>query len=109
MFASTKNHLVTSFIYDSLIEYFTHNDYLIDYWLTDYIIATLYLHNDNLRKYFDVLPLDNPSCLELLIARDMPFNEDTLKRILNENRFNKLDWRLDVKDNTLLKAALEYE
>ncbi|MDY2704104.1 MAG: capsular polysaccharide synthesis protein [Prevotella sp.] len=107
MFASTKGHPVPCFIYDALIEYFTKNDYLIDYWLIDYTIATMYLENKGLAEYIDNLPLDNPTCLALLLERDMPYSEKRLNEIFAANRFNKLDWRLPVRKGTMLKEALK--
>ena len=102
MFASTKDHPVVSFIYNSLIEYFNKESHLIDYWLIDYIIAILYQNRRDLRTYIDDFPLDNPTCLELLLCRDEPFEQDKLNKIFKKNRFNKLDWRLVPKEGTML-------
>lgn len=102
-----RGHPVPCFIYDALIEYFTKNDYLIDYWLIDYTIATMYLENKGLAEYIDNLPLDNPTCLALLLERDMPYSEKRLNEIFAANRFNKLDWRLPVRKGTMLKEALK--
>lgn len=102
MFASTKDHPVVSFIYKSLLEYFNKESHLIDYWLTDYIIAILYQNRNDLRTYIDEIPLDNPKSLELVLCRDEPFEQEKLNTIFKNNRFNKLDWRLVPKEGTML-------
>lgn len=102
MFASSPNHPVTSFIFDGLIEYFTKEDFQIDYFMTDYILSIGYLNNTSIRKCIDELPLDNPECLKLLLLRDTPYNAEILKSIFHENRFNKLDWRIAPKEDSLL-------
>ena len=67
----------------------------------------MYLENKGLAEYIDNLPLDNPTCLALLLERDMPYSEKRLNEIFAANRFNKLDWRLPVRKGTMLKEALK--
>ena len=86
MFACTKGHPVSAFIHKALIEYFEKHDYLADYWLTDYVIAIMYTESPTLRKYIDDLPLDNPTCLALLLERDKPFEKNRFYEIITTNR-----------------------
>lgn len=107
MFASNACHPVTAFIYDGLLEYYSKEDFLIDYFLVDYSIATGYLNLPFMKKAIDNFPLNNPESLKLLLLRDQPFDGDLLKEILEQNRFNKLDWRLDIKDGSLLSHIMK--
>ncbi len=107
MFASTKDHPFTTAVFESLLEYFNKFDYLVDYLLTDYLIANMYLSNRMFKYYIDVLPLDNPNSLQLLLERDMPLNELRLKEILKTNTYHKLDWRLNIKPNSMLSYVLK--
>ncbi len=109
MFACTKGHPVSAFIHKALIEYFEKHDYLADYWLTDYVIAIMYTESPTLRKYIDDLPLDNPTCLALLLERDKPFEKNRFYEIITTNRFNKLDWRIPVLKGTMLERALNLQ
>ena len=106
MFASTKDHPFTTAVFDSLLEYFNKYDYLVDYFLTDYLIANMYLSNNLFRDFIDELPLNNPNSLQLLLERDLPFNEQKLKEILKNNTYHKLDWRIDIKPNSMLSYII---
>lgn len=106
MFASTKDHPFTTAVFESLLEYFNKFDYLVDYLLTDYLIANMYLSNKLFKLFIDEFPLDNPNSLQLLLERDLPLNERKLKEILKNNTYHKLDWRLIIKPNSMLSYVL---
>jgi hypothetical protein len=96
-----------TFVYKALLTYFTENDALIDYFLTDYLIATIYLNNKYVRKQIDTLPKDNLNCLELLMNLSKPYDKNRLDGMLKARKFHKLDWRYNITDENSMFAYLE--
>lgn len=107
MVAAAPNEVMPTFVYKALLAYFKENDALIDYFLTDYLIATIYLNNEYVRKQIDSLPKDNLDCLELLMNLSKPYDKDRLDAMLKARRFHKLDWRHNITDENSMYAHLE--
>ena len=99
MVASAPHEVMPTFVYKALLTYFKENDALIDYFLTDYLIAIIYLNNEYVRKQVDSFPKDNLDCLALLMNMSKPYDKDRLDYLLKASRFHKLDWRSNVVAN----------
>lgn len=107
MVAAAPHEVMPTFVYKALLAYFTENDTLIDYFLTDYLIATIYLKNQYVRKQIDSLPTDNFGALELLMNLAKPYDKEKLCDLLNARRFHKLDWRHSITDENSMFAHLK--
>lgn len=107
MVAAAPHEVMPTFVYKALLNYFTENDALIDYFLTDYLIATIYLNNKYVRKQIDTLPKDNLNCLELLMNLSKPYDKNRLDGMLKARKFHKLDWRHNITDENSMFAHLE--
>lgn len=107
MLASIPHEVIPTFVYKALLAYFQENNALIDYFLTDYLIATIYLNNEYARKQIDSLPEDNSDCLELLMNMSKPYDKDRLETMLKARRFHKLDWRYNITDESSMFAHLK--
>ena len=106
MVASVPNETLPTFVYRALLEYFSRHDVLIDYFLSDYLIATIYLNNVKVKQQIDELPKDNLGALELLMNLSKPYDKDRLEEILHSRRFHKLDWRYNITDANSMFAHL---
>lgn len=107
MVAAAPHEVMPTFVYKALLAYFKENDVLIDYFLTDYLIATIYLNNQSVRKQIDSLPKDNLNCLELLMNLSKPYDKDRLDGMLKARRFHKLDWRHHITDTNSMFTHLK--
>lgn len=107
MWAAVPNEVLTTFVYKALLAYYRENDALIDYFLVDYTIATIYLNNKYVRAQVDEFPKDNLDCLELLMNLSKPYDKNRLDEILKARRFHKLDWRHNITDDNSMFAHLE--
>lgn len=107
MVAAAPHEVMPTFVYKALLAYFTENDALIDYFLTDYLIATIYLKNEYVREQIDSLPADNYGALELLMNLDKPYDKEELCGMLNARRFHKLDWRHCMTNDYSMLAHLK--
>ena len=107
MVAAAPHEVMPTFVYKALLAYFEENDALIDYFLTDYLIATIYLKNKYVREQIDTLPNDNFGALELLMNLDKPYDKDVLDGMLRARKFHKLDWRHSIKDSHSMLAHLK--
>lgn len=69
---------------------------MIDYFLSDYLIALLYLNNSNVRQQINLFPKDNLDALAILINYRKPYQEDFLNAVYDTTYLHKLDWRLQI-------------
>lgn len=106
MFACAPDEILPKFVHEALLDYFAKHDDVIDYFLTDYFIALVYLNNQYVRNEIDSLPADNTGTLELLMNLSRPYDKDCLEKCLNGRRFHKLDWRKEIADNNSMLAYL---
>ena len=106
MFACEKGEILPKFLYEAFLMYFNKNNYLIDYFLVDYLIAIIYLNNHYVRKEIDSLPADNTDTLVLLMNLSQPYNETWLQSCLQKRCFHKLDWRVKIGSPDSILAHL---
>ncbi len=96
MFASVAGQTLPSFVFESLVAYFSKHDRVIDYFLSDYLIALLYLNNENVKRQMEHFPKDNLDALAILINYRKPYNEEFLNAVYGTTYLHKLDWRLEI-------------
>lgn len=107
MVAAAPNEVMPTFVYKALLAYFKENDAFIDYFLTDYLTATIYLNNELVRKQIDSLSEDNLDCLESLMNLSKPYDKDILEMMQKARRFHKSDWRHNTTDINSIFAHLK--
>lgn len=96
MFASVAEQTLPAFVFESLITYFSKHDRVIDYFLSDYLIALLYLNNENVKQQIEHFPKDNLDALAILINYRKPYNEVFLNAVYSTTYLHKLDWRIQI-------------
>lgn len=107
MFACIPHAVLPTFVYEALLDYFSKHDKVIDYFLTDYFIALIYLNNQEVHKEIDALPADNTNTLELLMNISQPYDKEWLEQCLVKRRFHKLDWRVNPSGCDTIFAHLK--
>lgn len=73
--ASCKHHLIPSYIYDSLLHWWSGNDDIIDYLLMDYIFKIGYDHLPSMRAAIVRLPLSPIGMLRKALCRKYDVSE----------------------------------
>lgn len=107
MFACIPHQILPTFVYEALLDYFSKHDNVIDYFLTDYFIALIYLNNQEVHKEIDALPADNTDTLELLMNLSRPYDKEWLEQCLTRRRFHKLDWMVNPSGSDTMFAHLK--
>lgn len=79
MFACVPNEILPKVVHEALLSHFTKHDEVIDYFLTDYFIALIYLNNEYVHHEIDALPADNTDTLELLLNLSRPYEKNWLE------------------------------
>ena len=95
--AITKNSFLATYAYNAFLFYWKNYNYLIHYFLIDYIIQVAYENEPKLRKMIINLPYVNCNIFQILDSLDNEYNNNTL--FCN---FNKLTWKKnwDLYNNT---------
>ena len=73
--ASGKNHLIPSYIYDSLIHWWSENDTIIDYLLMDYVFKIGYDMIPAFREEIDTIPLIQIGLLRKVLCKEFDLKE----------------------------------
>ena len=89
--ASGKSHLIPSYIYDSLIHWWSHNDGIIDYLLMDFIFKIGYDNIFELKKEIDDIPLSTIGTLRKVLCSK--FDEKTWDFYCQQAGFHKLSYK----------------
>lgn len=89
--ASGKNHLIPSYIYDSLIHWWSHNDEIIDYLLMDFIFKIGYDNISEIKKEIDDIPLSTIGTLRKVLCSK--YDEKTWAFYCRQAGFHKLSYK----------------
>ena len=89
--ASGKGHLIPSYIYDSLIHWWTENDQIIDYLLMDYIFKIGYDQILSMKNVIDNVPLQPIGTLRK--ALNKKFDEQEWEGYVRQASFHKLSYK----------------
>ena len=99
------------FVLDVSVEYFKHNDYAIDYFLTDHIMDMAYNRYDFVKKMIDDIPINNTNVEKMVYLLNQQFNDRTLKEISQNTNMFKLSYKLNLAEgdtfyNQLIRKGL---
>ena len=101
---------ITSFIYDTLIEYYKYYDWHFDYFQFDYIWLYAYRNFDWARKIIDGLPENNKDLNYIQRNWDKPFNKNEWNTMMTNNEMQKLNWKVAKlpDDRTIETVGLHF-
>lgn len=78
---------------DYLIYYWEHNDYVVDYLLTDYIIKIILDNNKEFNDLFDLIKNNNKNCDELFKVLGDEFDLKKWNSLKQDTFLFKLSWK----------------
>ena len=84
---------ITSFLYDTLVEYYKHYNWHFDYFQFDYTWLYAYTHFDWAKQLIDSLPDGNPDINYIQKNWDKPFNKEEWDSMIKDNEIQKLNWK----------------
>lgn len=96
LLGSSKGNKLFSFIDDCFSLYWQNNDYLIDYFLTDYCMMIAYDNIDYFQRIIDEVEYNNPNAGDLFSYLNKPFNKEIYEEIKSKNQFHKLSYKQDL-------------
>ena len=94
--------LLSSFASDFFSEYWKNEDYLIDYFLIDYVTRIAIDHITEFKKAHDTVPLNNPNINVFPDKLNEAYDEEGFNKLCKETDFFKCTWKKDFqkKDST---------
>ena len=108
--ASQNGSIVTSFLYDMYVEYFSKYDIKPLYLLVDVILRIGYLEIPSITKAIDKNFATRHSVHELFYYLDKPYSQEKFDMILNENYVHKLSYKKSFsKEGTMYGALLSHQ
>lgn len=90
---ATSGERINTIVYDSLINYMSANDFLIDYFIQNIIIRFLYENDYLVKSEIDTIPFSNPNLYELDRIMSQPFNQSVWDKLIANTTFFKLSWK----------------
>ena len=88
-----KGCRLCEFVVDMWLEYWKDNDTLIDYVLTDYIIAAAYEFLPECRAMIDAVPLGNYAFDELMPLLNDEWDADVFRELAKDTQFFKMTYK----------------
>lgn len=109
--SSKKDNELMNFLIDLFNAYYKDNDYIIDYFMTDYFIDIAYNNIDYIKKMIDDIPINNIYSEKLLANINNKFDEEIYKKITNSTYIHKLSYKIHIsKDkDTFYNKIIEGE
>lgn len=93
-----ESNFVFNFCYDFFIKYHQDFDYLIDYFLIDYVIYIAYISFDECKNLIDWIDIHNKWIYDLSKCFNKKFECNEYKKLM-ETPFFKLSWKEKYKKN----------
>ena len=88
-----ENRFVFMTIRDFFINYWKHNDTMVDYLMVDYMIALAQKYDERIEKIFRQIQPNNPECDELYKIMDQPYDEAVWNKMKEQTALFKLSWK----------------
>lgn len=97
-------HPMARFLSAAWKKYWEENDILIEYFLTDHLVKLFYDTNETFRREIDALPMEN-KYLYFMQSKEanLPYDEEKWKKIAEETKFFKCNWRDESINPNYLK------
>lgn len=93
LMGGSKGGILFDFANKFFFEYWKHEQYLIDYFLIDYVTELAYMHFEEFQIQYNSVPFNNPGIMELEKILNTKMNYDKLKKLNQDTLFFKLNWK----------------
>lgn len=88
-----ENRFVFMTIRDFFLNYWRHNDTMVDYLMVDYMIALAQKYDKRIEKAFQQIKPNNSECDELYKIMGHPYDENVWNKMKAETALFKLSWK----------------
>ncbi|MDO4282317.1 MAG: capsular polysaccharide synthesis protein [Clostridia bacterium] len=88
-----ENRKIFAVIRDFLLQYWSENNEIIDYLLTDYLIVLAQRHDKAIAEAFEAIPNSNPECDELFKILQEPYEQQLWEKLSKDTILFKLTWK----------------
>lgn len=99
-FKMPNNHVLSQFMNQAFLFYWTNYDTLLDYWLVDYVIEYAYEQCDQVRKEVNLVPVNNNDIFKLEQLLCDEFDEHIYNSLLQTNKIHKLTYKVEHPEYT---------
>lgn len=104
--ASSKDHFISAYLYESLVHWWEHNDKLFTYLQFDYFFRLGYNHLPAMRSCIDHLPVRPIGMLRKIL--DAEYDSVQWERVIGEAPFHKLSYKKYTKKCTKQGKTTHY-
>lgn len=91
-----------------LLNYWEKEEWLIDYFMIDYLFDIAYRHFSDVKDDIDAIPFNNPELHKLCPKLCDDFNEEEFNRLTENTSFFKLSWKAFSSEQLLDNPANYY-
>lgn len=102
------DNLLFKFLWNALIEYWNIKDEVVDYFLTDHIIALAYDNLPQVRYMIDGVQPSQPQVFTLLGILNKEYREEIYNEITSDTQAFKLSYKVDIKKENLVGKETFY-
>ena len=88
-----ENRFAFITIRDFFLNYWKHNDTMVDYLMVDYMIVLAQKYDKRIAKVFESIKPNNPECDELYKIMGEPFDENKWNKLKKDTALFKLSWK----------------
>lgn len=92
-FYMQKGSVMALLAHQILQKYWEKEDWLIDYFMIDYIFDLIAEKNENVAYSLDKIPMNNPHLHDLSDKMPLPYNEEEFNRLKHQTSMFKLSWK----------------
>lgn len=88
-----ENRYIFTTIRDYFLNYWAHNDIMVDYLMVDYMIELAKQNNNKIAKEFDKIEPNNKNCDELFKNLNKTYDSDMWDKLKENTSLFKLSWK----------------
>ena len=88
-----QNRFVFMTIRDFFLNYWKHNDTMVDYLMVDYMIVLAQKYDNRIAKEFQKIQQNNPECDELYKIMGQPYDDAIWNKMKVDTALFKLSWK----------------
>lgn len=92
---SEENRFAFMTIRDFFLNYWKHNDTMVDYLMVDYMIVLAQKHDSRIAEIFKKIKPNNPECDELYKIMAEPFDQGKWDAMKKDTALFKLSWKYE--------------
>lgn len=97
-FIGGKSNKLFNFVYEFLKEYMIQEDFLIEYFLIDYVISIAYETFEDVKTMIDCVPSNNEKIFELYQHINEGYESQIYQEIMKKNKIHKLSCKDKVNE-----------